>query len=76
MPRFFRIQVDETALADELFAFVTDPNPRRTDRPVIGELHDLNPEMIEVLESMVLDGVDERRFVAEYVRAAVGAMAG
>lgn len=76
MPRFFRIQVDEVALAAELFAFVTDPSPRRTERPVVGELHDLNPEMIEVLESMVLDGVDDRRFVEEYVRAAVGAMAG
>ena len=76
MPRFFRVQVDEAALAAELFAFVTDPSPRRTERAVVGELHDLNPEMIEVLESMVLDGVDDRRFVEEYVRAAVGAMAG
>lgn len=75
MPRFFRVQVDEQALADELFAFVTDPSPRRVDRPVVGELHDLNPEMVEVLESMVLDGVEERRYVAEYVHAVVGQFA-
>lgn len=76
MPRFFRMQVDEVALADELFAFVTDPSPRRVDRSVVGELHDLNPEIVEVLESMVLDGVDEPRYVAEYVRAIVGQLAG
>ncbi len=34
---------------------------------MIQELHDTAPEMVEVLESMVLDGVDERRHVADYV---------
>ncbi len=76
MPKFFRVQVDEAALADELFAFVSDPRPTRGHRSIIGEIHDLNPEMVEVLESMVLDGVDERRHVAEYVHAVVGQMGG
>ncbi|MBV9281082.1 MAG: hypothetical protein JOZ41_13455, partial [Chloroflexi bacterium] len=54
---------------DELFAFVTDPFPTRTQRPVIDELHDVAPEMVDVLESMVIDGVDQRHYVADYVRA-------
>ncbi|MDP9373140.1 MAG: hypothetical protein M3Q65_11955 [Chloroflexota bacterium] len=73
MPRFFRLQADETALTDALFDFVTDPNASsRNARPVIQELHDLAPEMAEVAESMVLDGVDERRHVADYVHHVVG----
>ena len=71
MSRFFRLQVDEQALTDELFAFVTDPRPSRTERPVIHELHDFAPEMVDVLEHMVLDGVDERRHVSDYVQAAL-----
>ena len=67
MPRFFRLQVDQDALTDELFAFVSDPHPSRSARPVIEELHEYAPEMVDVLECMVLDGVDERHYVAEYV---------
>ncbi len=68
MSRFFRFQVDAPALTDALFAFVADPRASsRNERPVIQELHDTAPEMVEVLESMVLDGVDERRHVADYV---------
>ena len=69
MSRFFRIQVDEDALTDALFAFVSDPLPSRNDRPVMQELHDVAPEMVDVLESMVIDGVDERHYVADYVHA-------
>lgn len=69
MKRFFRIEVDQAALTDELFAFVTDPEPTRGERPVIHELHDIAPDMVDVLESMLIDGVDERRYVAEYVDA-------
>ena len=76
MPRYFRVQVDEPALTDALFEFVTDPRPSRNERPVIEELHDLNPEMVAVLEHMLLDGVDERRYVAEYVHAALAEMQG
>ncbi len=76
MARYFRIQVDENELTDALYAFVTDPSPARGARPVIDELHDLNPEMVSVMEHMVIDGVDERRHVAEYVHAALGEMVG
>ncbi len=77
MPRLFRVEVDSVRLADELFAFVTDPQAAsRNDREVVRELHDVNPEAVEVLESMVLDGVDQRRHVEEYVVALVGQYSG
>jgi hypothetical protein len=68
MSRFFRIEVDQAALTDELFAFVTDPHPSRNDRPVVDELHDVAPEMVDVLECMIIDGVYQRQFVADYVQ--------
>ncbi len=71
MSRFFRIQVDEAALTDELFSFVTDPHPSRNDRPVVDELHDVAPDVVDVLECMIIDGVDDRRFVADYVQSFV-----
>lgn len=67
LSRFVRVQVDESELTDELYAFVTDPLPTRTERPVIDELHDFAPEMVDVLETMILDGVDKRHYVADYV---------
>jgi transcriptional regulator with XRE-family HTH domain len=72
MPRFFRLQVEEGALTDALYAFVIHPDPSRNQLPVIQELHDFAPEMVPVLENMVIDGVDERRYVADYVSAVVG----
>lgn len=72
MSRLFRFQVDEVALTDALFDFVTDPSATsRNARPIIQELHDAAPEMAEIAESMVLDGVDERHYVADYVHAVV-----
>lgn len=71
MSRFFRIQVDESALTDELFAFVTDPHPSRNDRPVVDELHDIAPDVVDVLECMIIDGVDDRHFVSDYVQSFV-----
>lgn len=65
--RFFRLDVDQDELTDELFAFVSDPNPGRSHCPVIEELHEIVPEMVDVLECMVIDGVDERHYVADYV---------
>ena len=69
MSRIIRLQVDEPALTDELFAFVTDPHPSRNDRPVVDQLHDLMPEVVDVLECMIIDGVDQRHYVADYVQA-------
>ncbi len=72
MSRFFHIEVDELALTDALYAFVTDPKPSRNERPVIQELHSFVPEMVSVLEHMVLDGVEERQDVADYVNFVFG----
>jgi hypothetical protein len=68
---FFRLLVDEDGLTDALLDFVSDPRATRNDLPVIQDLHDLAPGMVPVLEAMVLDGVEERRDVAEYVHAAL-----
>lgn len=67
MSRFFRLQVDTDELIDAMYDFVTDPHPSRNDRPIIQELSDIHPESIDILESMLLDGTDERRDVAAYV---------
>lgn len=74
MSRFFRLQVDEPALTEALFKFVVDPTPARNERPVIHELHEINPDMVSVLEHMIIDGVDQRNYVEEYVRAVLGEM--
>ena len=67
MARFFHIEVDESALTDALYDFVTDPHASRNERPVVQELHSFIPEMVSVLEHMILDGVEERKDVADYV---------
>src|SRR6185312_8499062 len=68
---FFRLLIDEGGLTDALLEFVTDPRATRNDRAVIQDLHDLAPGMVPVLEAMVLDGVDNRQDVAEYVHASL-----
>lgn len=70
--RFFRIQVDEIALTDALFDFVADPHTSRNNRPVVHELHTFAPEMVSVLENMILDGVREKQYVADYIHFVFG----
>ncbi len=70
--RFFRIQVNEGALTDALFDFVADPYTSRNNRPVVHELHTFAPEMVSVLENMILDGVRERHHVADYIHFVFG----
>ncbi len=65
----FRLLVDESGLTDALHEFVTDPRASRNDLPVIEDLHEIAPGMVPVLESMVLDGVEKRQDVADYVHA-------
>jgi hypothetical protein len=67
MPRLFRLQFDPDVLTDEMLAFVTDPSPSRNEREIVQELNDLHPESIDVLESMLLDGTEDRADVAAYV---------
>ena len=72
MPRLFRLTIDEETLTDELFAFVVDPRSTRYQRRVVTELKVIAPGMIPVMEMMILDGVDERRYVWDYVDAVLG----
>jgi hypothetical protein len=68
----FRIQVDLDALTDAMFEFVSDPRPTRNNLPVVQELSDLHPESVDVMESMLLDGTEERADVAAYVETVFG----
>ena len=68
---FFQLLVDESGLTDALHDFVTDPHASRNDKPVIQDLYELAPNMVPVLEAMVLDGVEDRRDVADYVHASL-----
>jgi hypothetical protein len=66
----FRLLADDEKLTDELFAFVTDPSAdNRNERAIISVLHEVAPHMVSVAECMILDGVDERHYVADYVHA-------
>ena len=69
MPRLIHFEIDEEALIDEAYAFVTDPRPTRTERPIYRELSEFSTEMVDVLESMVIDGTEERQDVADYIHA-------
>lgn len=69
MNRFIETRVDTRALTDEAFAFVTDPLPSRNEREVIRALNDFNPDLVDVLECMVLDGTEERADVAALIDA-------
>jgi hypothetical protein len=70
MSNIFRLLADEEKLTDELFAFITDRNAdSRNSRAIISVLHEVAPYMVDVAECMIIDGVDERHYVAEYVQA-------
>lgn len=72
MPHFFTLNVDLDELTDAMYDFVIDSKPTRNDRPVVQELHDLNPDIVDVLECMVLDGTENRQDVAAYATALFG----
>jgi len=66
----FRLLADEENFTDELFAFVTDHNAdSRNERAIISVLHEVAPQIVSVAECMVIDGVDERHYVEDYVHA-------
>ena len=72
MSNMFRFLADEDKLTDELFAFITDQSAdSRNERAITSVLHEVAPQMISVAECMILDGVDERHYVADYVNAVV-----
>lgn len=68
MSRFLRIvRVDESSFTDALHAFVTDPSAARNQRDVILELNEMMPDVVDILESMVLDGTEDRQDIADLV---------
>ncbi|HTI14380.1 MAG TPA: hypothetical protein VL461_07395 [Dictyobacter sp.] len=72
MNNIFRLLADEEHLTDELFAFITDPNAdNRNERAIVSVLHETVPQVVSVAECMIIDGVQERTYVADYVHALV-----
>ena len=67
--RFFNFSVDIEQLTNEAYAFVIDPTPARNDREIVQALNDLNPDVVDVLECMVLDGTEERDDVMDFMSA-------
>jgi hypothetical protein len=66
----FRLLSEEDKFTDELYAFVTDANAdSRNERAIISVLHEMAPQIVSVAECMVIDGVEERQDVADYVHA-------
>ena len=72
MSNIFRLLADEEKFTDELFAFITDRNAdSRNERAIVSFLHETVPQVVSVAECMIIDGVDERHYVADYVHAVV-----
>lgn len=68
----FRTLADEEKFTDELFAFVTDINAdHRNERAITSVLHEVAPQIVSVAECMIIDGVKERQYVADYVHAVI-----
>jgi hypothetical protein len=72
MSNIFGLLANEEKFTDELFAFITDPNADdRNERAIVSVLHEIAPQIVSVAECMIIDGVDERHYVADYVHAIV-----
>lgn len=70
MSNIFRLLADEEKFTDELYGFISDPNAdNRNERAIVSVLHEMAPQIVSVAECMIIDGVDERHYVADYVHA-------
>ena len=70
MSNLFQPLANEEKLTDELYAFVVDPSAdNRNERAIISVLHEVAPQMVSVAECMIIDGVDQRHYVADYIHA-------
>lgn len=70
MSNIFQLLANQEKLTDELFAFVTDHNAdSRNSRAIISVLNEVAPHMVDIAECMIIDGVEERHYVEEYVEA-------
>ncbi len=75
MSRFFRVLINETALIEALYVFVTTSKAgERNAQPVVEELHTFAPEVLDVMENMLIDGVQEKVHIEEYIQAVFGHM--
>ena len=72
MSGIFQLLANEEKFTDELFAFITDSDAAsRNERAIISFLHETVPQVVSVAECMIIDGVRERHYVADYVHAIV-----
>lgn len=70
MSNIFQLLANEDKFTDELYNFITDPNAdNRNERAIVSVLHEMAPQIVSVAECMIIDGVDERHYVADYVHA-------
>lgn len=70
MANIFKLFADQEKLTDELFEFITDSNAdSRNERAIVSVLHEVAPQIVSVAECMIIDGVEERYYVEDYVRA-------
>ena len=70
LSRLFVLEVDTAALTEALLAYIAEPRPdRRNALPVVRELRQVGFTAfpLELLETLVLDGVDQHQAVDELV---------
>ncbi len=70
MAPLFRLVIDEEALIDDLYAYVTEPRAAiRNAMPIVDELRDHPIEIFpwDLVEAMVIDGVNDRQMIADLV---------
>ena len=70
MTPLFRLSIDVEVLIDDIYAYVTEPHAAiRNTMPIVDELRDSPVEILpwELVEAMVLDGVNDRQMVADLV---------
>ena len=70
LSRLFVLEVDTAALTEALLAYLAESRPdRRNGLPVVQELRQVGIAAfpLELLETLVLDGVDQRQAVVELV---------
>jgi len=70
MANIFQLLANQEKLTDELYGFIIDPDAdNRNERAIVSVLHEVAPQIVSVAECMIIDGVDQRHYVEDYVRA-------
>ena len=63
-----RRHVEDEALTDTLLVYVRGPRRMRQARPALSTVPGVAPDLVPVLERMILEGVREREHLAACVR--------